>query len=173
MGRTAYTPSPASATKAPDPERPATGLEACRSGPCAPAVLPLRPRLRRQFRQHALNLAVPGQHPLETSVQRLRDIRPPFQTGKQHRRRLAGGKAVTARFAAELAVTRGIRRTEDDALAFQHPGITPPQRLGLAPGAVEQHDALDVFQDGALMVLDLALAVDGDDIPVGIEVGDL
>src|SRR5882757_6793473 len=66
-----------------------------------------------------------------------------------------------------------MRRAEDDALAFQHPGIAPPQRLGLAPGAVQQHDAFDVFQDGALVVLDLALAVDGDDIAVGLELGDL
>src|ERR1700692_1033268 len=61
---------------------------------------------------------------------------------------------------------------EDYALAFQHPRIAPPQRLGLAPGAVEQHNALDVFQDGALVVFDFALAVDGDDVAGGLEVGD-
>jgi hypothetical protein len=29
--------------------------------------------------------------------------------------------------------------------------IAPPQRLGLAPGSVEQHDAFDVGEDGALV----------------------
>src|SRR5580698_5531660 len=65
-----------------------------------------------------------------------------------------------------------MRRPQDHALAFQHPCIAPPQRLGLTPGAVEQHDAFDVFQDRALVVLDLALAVDGDDISVGLQIGD-
>src|SRR6202165_3982219 len=66
-----------------------------------------------------------------------------------------------------------MRRAEDDALALQHPGIAPPQRLGLAPGTVEQHDAFEIFQDGALVLLNLALAVDGDDLAVGLELADL
>ena len=37
---------------------------------------------------------------------------------------------------------------------------------------VEQHDAFDVLQDRALIVLDLALAIDGDDIAIGLKVGD-
>ena len=65
---------------------------------------------------------------------------------------------------AQLAIARRPLRAENDALAFQHPGIAPPQRLGLAPGAVEQHDAFDIAEDGALVRLDLALAVDRDDL---------
>ena len=92
---------------------------------------------------------------------------------EQHRRRLDGGQTVTARLAAQLPIARRMRRAQDDALAFQHPRVAPPQRLGLAPGAVEQHDAFDIPEDGALIVFDFTLAVDGDDIPVGFELGDL
>src|SRR5207249_12275810 len=62
------------------------------SGPFAAPVIPLRPRLGRELGQHVLRLAIPCQHPLETGVQRLRDIRPLFETRKQHRRRLDSGQ---------------------------------------------------------------------------------
>src|ERR1700761_8380824 len=62
-----------------------------------------------------------------------------------------------------------MRGIEDHALALQHPGIAPPQRLGLAPGAVEQNDAFDIPEDGALVVLELALAVDRDDVAIRVE----
>jgi len=48
-----------------------------------------------------------------------------------------------------------------------------PQRLGLAPGAVKQHDAFNVFEGGALIILDFALAIDGDDFALRLQVGDL
>src|SRR5665213_964165 len=106
-------------------------------------------------------------------MQRLGDIGSLLKMTEQHRRRLDGGKTVAARLAAQLAVARWLLWAEDHPLAFQHPGVAPPQRLGLAPGAVEQHDALDVFENGALVVLDMALVVDGDDISVGFEISDL
>src|SRR5260370_5008653 len=143
-----------------------------RSGPlAAPVILLLW--FRRQFRHFGLHLQVPRQKPLKPAVQRLRDIRPLLQPGQQHARRLDGGQAVAARLLAELAVARRTFGAEDDPLALQHPRIAPPQRLGLAPGAIQQHDALDIAEDGALVGLDFALAVDGDDIAVGLELADL
>src|SRR5439155_10721688 len=140
-----------------------TSLENAMSGRFAAAVVPLRLWFGRELGQHALCFAIFGQHPFETGMQRLRDIRALLEARKQHRRRLDGGQPVAAWLTAQLAVARRTRRTKDDALAFQHPRIAPPQRLGLAPGAVEQHDAFNVFQDGALVVLDFTLAIDGDD----------
>src|SRR3982751_4787792 len=106
-------------------------------------------------------------------MERLCNIRPLFETGKQHRRRLDSGQAVAARLAAKLSITGRLRRTEDDTLTFQHPRVAPPQRLGLTPGPIEQHDAFDLLQDGALAIFDFALAVDGDNVAVRIKRGDL
>src|SRR4029077_5437399 len=88
---------------------------------------------------------------------------PLLQPRQQHRRRLDGRQAVGTRFFPEFSIARRTLGAEDDALALQHPRIAPPQRLGLAPGTVEQHDALDIAEYGALARLDLTLAVDRDD----------
>ena len=94
--------------------------------------------------------------------------------GKQHRRRLDGRQTVAARLAAQLARKRDGR---------EGPRIT---RWHFSIQALRHHSALAwlqvpssstmpsmPLQDGALIVLHLALAVDGDDLSVGIEVGDL
>src|ERR1700729_2838042 len=103
-------------------------------------------------------------------MQSFSNVRPLLQGRKQHSRRLDGGKTVTPRFATQLSVTRRTRRTENDALALQHPGIAPPQCLGLTPGPVKQHNPFDIIKDVALMVLELALAIEGDHIARRIEI---
>src|SRR5215831_3326860 len=131
----------------------------------------LRPR--RELWLNCLNLAIPRQHALKTRVERRRNIRPLFQGRDQHRGRLDRRKPVAARLAAQMAVARRPAGPENDALAFQHPRIAPPQRLGLAPGAVEQHHALDISKYRALTILDVALAIDRHDLRVRIELSDL
>ncbi len=130
-------------------------------------------RLGRELRHFSLHFPVTRQHPLETGVERLGDIGPLLEPGEQKARGFNGGETVAARFLAQHAVARRALGSENDSLAFQHPGIAPPQCLSLAPGAVEQHDAFDVFENGALMLLQFALSVDRDDLLVGVEVGDL
>src|SRR6185437_2628403 len=80
-------------------------MSTVRSGALAAAIVPFGFRPRRKLRQHALRLAVFCQHPLETAVQLLGEVRPLFETGKQHRRRLDGGQTVAARLAAQWPVT--------------------------------------------------------------------
>ena len=94
------------------------------------------------------------------------NLRALFQPADQHRRRLDRRQPVAARLAPQLAVARRLRRIENDAPALQHPRIAPPQRLGLAPAAVEQHHAFETLQDRLLAILGLALPVDDDDVGV-------
>jgi len=61
--------------------------------------------------------------------------------------------------------------SENDAPAFEHPGIAPPQRLGLAPIAVEQHDPLNIVKQRVLIAFRFALAVEHDDLAIGRERG--
>ena len=67
-----------------------------------------------------------------------------FQPRQQQPGRLDSGEAVRARLTAQLPVTRRTSRPENDAAAFQHPGVPPPQRLGLAPGSIQQNDSFDL-----------------------------
>src|SRR5689334_11999108 len=114
-----------------------------------PAAPEIRPRLWfwREVRMGFFHLAIARQHPLKTRVQRGSDVGALLECRDQEPRRLDGRQRVAARLAAEPAITRRLRRIEDHALAFQHPGIAPPQRLGLAPGAVEHDHALDAVED--------------------------
>src|SRR5690348_5295278 len=96
-----------------------------------------------------------------------------LQRSHQHPRSFDRRQPVPAGFPTEAPVTGWLTRTEDHALAFQHPGIAPPQRLGLAPGAVEKDDTFDRLEDRSLAVGHLTLARQRDDLAVGIEIGRL
>src|SRR6516162_8394832 len=56
-----------------------------------------------------------------------------------------GGFQCRERLAAWLAThsakTRPVPRVEDEAAEPEEPWVAPPQRLGFAPAAIEQHDA--------------------------------
>src|SRR5579872_1947026 len=142
-----------------------------RSRPFAAAKIPLSPRSRCKRRLLALHLLISLQHACKTGVQGAGDLWPSLETRENDRGRFDRGKAVASRLAAKRAVTRWARGSENNSLAFQHPGIAPPQRLGLAPGAIEEHDAFDLAQDGLLILLDLALAIDRDKLVGLIEFG--
>src|SRR5262249_354322 len=122
------------------------GVERISLVPPPPSEIPLL-RFRREFRHVALDLAVARQHPLKTCIERRGDVGPLLQRAQYEARGLDGRESVAARLLAQVPVARRLPRAEDHALAFQHPGIAPPQRLGLAPGAVEQHDAFDTLED--------------------------
>src|SRR5579872_2465030 len=141
------------------------------SRPFAAAKIPFSPRSRCKRRLLALHLLISLQHACETRVQGAGDLRPSLETRENDRGRLDGGEAVAARLAAKRAVARGSRGSENHALAFQHPGIAPPQRLGLAPGAVEHHHAFELAEEGALVLRNLALAVERNDLALHVEVG--
>src|SRR6266568_4408453 len=97
-------------------------------------------------------IAIARQQALEARVQRGFDLGLAFEPRQQHGGRLDGREAVAARLAPQPAVTGRAPGPEHDALALEHPGIAPPQRLGLAPGAVEQDDALDLAQRLLLVI---------------------
>ena len=128
---------------------------------------------RGELRMPFFDLLIPRQHALEAGVEGRGDLRSAFQRRHQQARRLDGRQPVAARFPAQMSIARGPARPEDHALAFQHPGIPPPQRLGLAPGAVEQDHAIDRFEDRALVLGDLALPREGQHLAVGVEIGRL
>src|SRR5512139_1094682 len=109
-------------------------------------------------------LAIARQQPLEARVQRGLDLRLALQPRQQHGCRFDGRESVAARLAPQLAVARGPFRPKHDALALEHPAIAPPQRLGLAPGAVEQDDALDFAQRRVLVIDRVAALVHHHDI---------
>ncbi len=100
-------------------------------------------------------------------MQRGLDLRLVFQPRQQHGRRLNGREPVVAGLAPQLAVTRGALWPEHDALTLKHPGIAPPQRLGLAPGAVKQDDAFDLAQRRILMIDRVAFLVQYHDVAIG------
>jgi len=83
--------------------------------------------------------------------------------------RLDGGQAVAARLAAQLSVTRRMRGPRMTALAFQHPALRHHSALAWLQVPSSSTMPSMSFQDGALVLLNPALAVDGDDIAVGIE----
>src|SRR5580704_15239560 len=89
-------------------------------------------------------LAVARQQALEARSERGLDLGLALEPRQQHGGRLDGREAVAARLAPQPPVARRALGPEHDTLAFEHPGIAPPQRLGLAPGAVEQDDAFDL-----------------------------
>src|SRR5215207_3340645 len=126
------------------------------SAALATTIIPLL-WLRRELRHFSLHVAIPRQHAVKAGIERLRDLRPLLEPRQEQSRGLDGGEAVAARLLAELAVARRALRAQNHPLTLQHPRVAPPQRLGLAPGSVEQHDAFDVGEDGALVRLDLAL----------------
>jgi len=55
-----------------------------------------------------------------------------------------------------------MRRRQHHAPRLEHPGVAPPQGLGLAPGAVEQHRPLDGRQRACLVEQGNALGVERD-----------
>src|SRR5262245_54184454 len=112
-------------------------------------------------------LAIAREQALEGRVQRGLDLRLALEPRQQHGRRLDGREPVAARLAPQLAVTRRALRPEHDALALGHPGIAPPQRLGLAPGAVEQDDAFYLAQHRALVIDRVAVLVHDHDVAIG------
>ncbi len=146
----------------------------CRlSGAFAAAVIALGFWLRRKLGQHALRIAIFGQHPLKTGVAASRRYPAAFRAGQQHGRRLDGRQAVAARLAAQLAIAR--RRAG--------PRMT---RWHFSIQALRHHSALAWLQVPSSSTMpsmslrmprwlssSLALAVDGDDIAVGLELGDL
>src|ERR1700730_6334211 len=108
------------------------------SGPARSRSARARPRRGRP------RLAIARQEALEARSERGLDLGLALEPRQQHGGRLDGREAVAARLAPQPAVARGALGPKHDTLAFEHPGIAPPQRLGLAPGAVEQDDALDL-----------------------------
>src|SRR6185312_767663 len=100
----------------------------------------------------------------KTRKKRALDLGLAFEPAHQQRRGLDGREALAARLASELAIARGPVRTQHDAPAFQHPGISPPQRLRLAPAAVEQNDAFDLVERRLLIAKRCALSIEQDDI---------
>ena len=95
---------------------------------------------------------------------------------------LPGGQAAAAAGEDALAEIKELLASADVVWAadvVQHRDKPDPHsylfpgKLGELKGAVEQYDAFDVFQNPALIFLDLALAVDGDDVAVGSEIRDL
>jgi len=69
---------------------------------------------------------------------------------------------IGARFASEVAVQRRAVRHHDEAAQLGQPRVSPPQRLGLRPVAVERDQALQASARGLLVGQGQALAVDGD-----------
>src|SRR5258707_11325215 len=128
-----------------------------------------RRRSALRYARRLLILTDPREHPLEARGQLFLDIGPALQPAQQHPGSLDGRQSVAAGLATQLAAARRPPRAEHHATAFEHPRIAPPQGLGLAPGAVQQHDALDVAHQGILISLELALAVEKDDLAVGRE----
>src|SRR5262245_35753016 len=112
-------------------------------------------------------LAIAREQALEGRVQRGLDLRLAFEPRQQHGRRLEGREPVAAGLAPQLAVARRALRPEHDAPALEHPGIAPPQRLGLAPGAVEQDDAFDLAQRRILVIDRVAVLVHEYDVAIG------
>ena len=78
-------------------------------------------------------------------------------SGFQRRERLG------PRFAAQPAESRRVGRVQHEPLQLQQPWVAPPQRLRLAPGAVEQHDALEAAQHPVGVGQRIAVAVQRDD----------
>src|ERR1044072_2021266 len=99
----------------------------------------------------AVSRPVALQHLGEAGVERGLDLGIFLEPRHQHGGGLERGEPVAARLAAQLAVARRPLAREQHAAAFQHPRIAPPHRLGLAPGAVEQDDALDPAQRSVLI----------------------
>src|SRR5215475_14526085 len=88
--------------------------------------------------------AIPLEQPREAGEQGCFDLRAALEPAERERRRLQRREAFAARLAAELAVERRPARPQHQPLPLQHPRVAPPQCLSLAPGAVEDDDALDV-----------------------------
>src|SRR4051794_18045946 len=73
-------------------------------------------------------------------------------------------KAPGAGLAARPTEPCGARGVQHEPVQFQEPRIAPPQGLRLAPGAVQQHDAVEMLQRRAWF---------GDRLPVAREQQDL
>src|ERR1700704_6789717 len=112
-------------------------------------------------------LAIAREQALEARIERGLDIGLAFEPRQQHGRRLDGREPVAAGLTPQFAVTRRALGPEHDALALEHPAVAPPQRLGLAPGAVEQDDALDLAQRGILVIDRVAVLVHHHDVATG------
>ena len=117
----------------------------------------------------AIGRPIALQHLGKARIQRGLDLRIAFEPRHQHGGGLERGEPVAARLAAQLAVARRALAREQHAAALEHPGVAPPHRLGLAPGAVEQDDALDVAQRRFLVGQGSALAGDHHDVAAGRE----
>src|SRR5262245_37002457 len=93
-------------------------------------------------------------------MQRRFDVRAALEPAERERRRFQRREALAARLATQLAVERRPARAQHQTLRFQHPWVAPPQRLRLAPGAVEDDDAVDAGESRVLVGDRLALLVD-------------
>ena len=83
----------------------------------------------------------------------------------QHqRRRFQRRQGFAARLAAQPPEPCRAQRVQDEPVQFQQPRIAPPQGLRLAPGAVEEHNAVEMFQHRVWL---------GDRLPVAPEQQDL
>src|SRR5260370_9231878 len=86
-------------------------------------------------RRNRPRLAIAREQALEGRVQRGLDLRLLLEPRQQHGGRLDGGEAVAAGLAPQPAVPGRSLGRDHAALAFELPGIAPPDRLGLPPGA--------------------------------------
>src|SRR3981189_3428555 len=112
-------------------------------------------------------LAIAREQALEAGIERGLDLGLAFEPRQQHGRRLDSREPVAAGLTPQFAVTRRALGPEHDTLALEHPAVAPPQRLGLAPGAVEQDDALDLAQRGILVIDRVAVLVHHHDLAIG------
>src|SRR5215813_8951154 len=76
-------------------------------------------------------------------------------------------KRLGARLVAQFAKARSMPRVQDETTKFEEPRIAPPQGLGLAPAAVEQHDAFEAVQHRILVSCRRSSSVERDNLSLG------
>ncbi len=74
-----------------------------------------------------------------------------FKRGECMGSGLDSRNAFLSRFLPQISVERNRGWLQNQATAFQHPGIAPPQRFGLLPCAVEQNNSLDILENSLIL----------------------
>src|SRR5207302_1367402 len=85
---------------------------------------------------------------------------------QQERGSLERRERFAARLAAYSAIARPMPRVEDEAPEPEEPRVAPPQGLGLAPAAVEQHDAFEAAQHRILVGCRCSRPVNRNNLPL-------